>query len=222
MGQAGNFLFMLSGDRPTSSRARALDAVWVLHADHELNASTFAARVAASTLADLHSAVLAALCALKGRLHGGAAEGVMAMIEAAGEPANAAAYVREAVAARQRIMGFGHRIYRQGDPRAAWLRRMAEDLAGETGDRRRFDITRAIEREVAERTGLLPNIDLYSASVYAYLGIPPALFTSMFAVSRVAGWIAHILEQYDNNRLIRPLAEYVGPSPRPYIPLSER
>jgi citrate synthase len=222
LNEAANFLYMLNGRKPSDTAAHIMDVALILHADHELNASTFAARVAASTLSDMHSAVVAALCTLKGPLHGGANEAVMKMLEAIGSVDNAPRYISDALARKERIMGFGHRVYKEGDPRARWLKQMSHQLAEETGDTRWYEMSARIEEEMKAEKGLLPNVDFYSASVYTYLEIRRDLFTPIFAVSRVSGWIAHILEQYGDNRLIRPRAEYVGPSQRPYIPIEER
>jgi citrate synthase len=220
--EASNFLVMMRNEPPDPDRARILNTALILHADHELNASTFAARVAASTLADLHSAVVAGLSTLKGSLHGGANEGVMRMLEEIGEEANVTPYLDSALQDRGRIMGFGHRVYVAGDPRARVLKALSAELAEETRDFRWYSLSCALEERMRQKTGLLPNVDFYSASVYTYMGIPRYLFTPLFAMSRVSGWIAHILEQYDNNRLIRPRAEYVGVGPRSYVPLHER
>ena len=220
--EATNFLYMLDGRRPTDLAAHIMDVVLVLHADHELNASTFAARVAASTLSDLHSAVVAALCTLKGPLHGGANQVVMRTLQAIGSVENVPGYVRGALDRKERIMGFGHRVYKEGDPRARWLKEMSRQLAEETGNPRWYEMSDRMEEEVKADKGLLPNVDFFSASVYTYLGMPIDLFTPIFAMSRVSGWIAHILEQYADNRLIRPRAEYIGPAKRSYVPLSER
>jgi citrate synthase len=222
LGEACNFLYMLNGQPPTDLAAHIMDVALVLHADHELNASTFAARVAASTLSDMHSALVAAICTLKGPLHGGANEAVMKTLERVGSADNVPTYVREALARKERIMGFGHRVYKEGDPRARWLKCMSQQLAGETGNPTWYDMSARMEDEVKADKGLLPNVDFYSASVYTYLGIPRDLFTPIFAVSRVSGWIAHILEQYADNRLIRPRAEYVGPDKRSYVPIERR
>lgn len=219
---ATNFLYMLDGKVPSDTVAHVMDVALILHADHELNASTFAARVAASTLSDMHSAVVAAICTLKGPLHGGANEAVMRMLERIGNPENAHTYILGALERKERIMGFGHRVYKEGDPRAWWLKRMSQQLATETGDATWYDMSARVEEEVKADKGLLPNVDFYSASVYTYLGIQRELFTPIFAVSRSAGWIAHILEQYGDNRLIRPRAEYVGPGKRSYVSVSER
>jgi 2-methylcitrate synthase len=222
LNEATNFLLMLTGERPSEGAAHVMDVALVLHADHELNASTFAARVAASTLSDMHSAVVAALCTLKGPLHGGANEAVMRTLEQIGGVDNVTPWLRDALARKERIMGFGHRVYKEGDPRARWLKRMSEQLAGETGNPQWYEMSARLEDLMKEDKGLLPNVDFYSASVYTYLGMPRDLFTPIFAVSRVSGWIAHILEQYGDNRLIRPRAEYVGPQARAYVPMSER
>jgi citrate synthase len=222
MNEASNFLYMLTGKKPSASAAHVMDVALILHADHELNASTFAARVTASTLSDLHSAIVSALCTLKGPLHGGANQAVMRTLEKIGDVEDVVPYVRSALERKEKIMGFGHRVYKEGDPRARWLKRMSQELAEETGNSKWFEISRAMEEEVRASKGLLANVDFYSASVYTYLGIPRDLFTPIFAMSRVAGWIAHVLEQYADNRLIRPRAEYVGPAQRPYVPLKER
>ncbi len=222
LGEAANFLYMLNGDRPTDSRARIMDIALILHADHELNASTFAARVAASTLSDMHSAIVAAICTLKGPLHGGANEAVMKTLESIGSVDAVPAYLRGALERKDKIMGFGHRVYKEGDPRARWLKRLSSQLADETGDRKWYEMSELMEQEMKADKGLLPNVDFYSASVYTYMGVPRDLFTPIFAVSRASGWIAHVLEQYENNRLIRPRAEYVGPAARSYVPMSER
>lgn len=222
LNEAANFLYMLNDKRPTDLEAHVMDVALVLHADHELNASTFAARVAASTLADMDSAVVAALCTLKGPLHGGANEAVMKTLEKVGVPENVVQYVQDALARKERIMGFGHRVYKEGDPRARVLKRMSQQLAEETGNPKWYDMSSRMEDEVRGDKGLLPNVDFYSASVYTYLGIPRDLFTPIFAMSRVGGWTAHILEQFSDNRLIRPRAEYTGPQYRHYVPSNER
>jgi len=222
LGEAANFLYMLNGDQPSDSRARVMDIALILHADHELNASTFAARVAASTLSDMHSAIVAAICTLKGPLHGGANEAVMKTLESIGSIDAVPAYLRGALERKDKVMGFGHRVYKDGDPRARWLKRLSGQLSDETGDRRWYAMSELMEQEMKADMGLLPNVDFYSASVYTYLGVPRDLFTPIFAVSRASGWIAHVLEQYENNRLIRPRAEYVGPAARRYLPMSER
>jgi citrate synthase len=222
LAEAANFLYMLRGDRPGQTTARIMDVVLVLHADHELNASTFAARVAASTLSDMHSAIVAAICTLKGPLHGGANEAVMKTLEGIGDPDAVHDWVRATLDRKERIMGFGHRVYKEGDPRARWLKEMSRQLAQETGEPKWYEMSTRMEDEVRADKGLLPNVDFYSASVYTYLGMPKDLFTPIFAVSRVSGWIAHVLEQYADNRLIRPRAEYIGPEYRRYVPMGQR
>jgi citrate synthase len=222
LGLAANFLYMLSGRRSSELAARTLDVALILHADHEFNASTFAARVTAATLSDLHSAVVAAIGALKGPLHGGANEQVMLMVEQIKRPANAEAWVRQAIAERARIMGFGHRVYRVEDPRAKHLRRLAVALGREVGDTTAVEILDVVRRVVGEEKGIHPNVDLYSGAAYASMTIPADLFTPIFAMSRVAGWAAHVLEQHGNNRLIRPRAEYTGPARKAWVPLDDR
>lgn len=222
LNEAENFLYMLNGERPAESRAHIMNVALVLHADHELNASTFAARVAASTLSDMDSAVIAALCTLKGPLHGGANEAVMRMLEGIGSAEKVSGFLEDTFARKDKVMGFGHRVYKEGDPRAKWLKRLSKQLGEERGDTKWFDMSSEIENQVGEQKGLLPNVDFYSASVYTYMDVPRDLFTPIFAISRVSGWIAHILEQYGDNRLIRPRADYIGPGRRPYIPMSER
>ena len=223
LGHAEDFLRMLNGAKPTPEAVRAFDMALVLHADHELNASTFAARVTAATLADMHSAITSAIATLKGPLHGGANEAVIRMLIEIGSLERVDDYIRSKLAAKEKIMGFGHRVYHTEDPRATHLREMSRALAESSGDPRWYDMSRRIEKLVNEEKKLNSNVDFYSASVYYMLGIPPDLFTPIFAVSRVAGWTAHVLEQYANNRLIRPRAEYIGPEyPQPYVPLEAR
>lgn len=219
---SAGFLALLHGRPPASDHARVLDIALIVHADHELNASTFAARVAASTLTDLYSAVVAAIVTLKGPLHGGATLRVMRMLEEIGQEDRVSPYVDAAMQRGGTIPGFGHRVYTDGDPRAKILKALSRELAGETDDDRWYQVSTNLEECVSARMGVLPNVDLYAASVYAYLGIPPDLFPAVFAMSRVSGWIAHILEQYTNNRLIRPRAEYIGVGPRSYVPVQER
>ena len=222
LGHAANFLYMMSGERPDEVSARAMDVTLILHADHEFNASTFAGRVAASTLADLYAATSAAVGALKGPLHGGANEQVMRMLLEIGEPARAAEWVRARLAAKGRIPGFGHRVYKTWDPRALILKEYARRLSERKGDTRWYEISLEVERTVRDEKGLYPNVDFYSASLYHALGIPLDLYTPVFAVSRIAGWTAHLLEQYADNRLIRPRADYVGAMQATYVPLEER
>jgi citrate synthase len=222
LSHAANFLFMLTGERPRPEAERAMDVALILHADHEFNASTFAARVAASTLADVHGAITAALATLKGPLHGGANEAVMKTLQEIGDPARAEDWVRDALAAKKKIMGFGHAVYRTEDPRATHLRRMSRELGEAKHDRRWYDLSERLEALVRAQKGLNANVDFYSASVYHSLGIPTDLFTPVFAVSRIAGWTAHVLEQLGNNRLIRPESEYTGPHDVEYVPLDRR
>ena len=222
LGHAANFLYMLTGRRPSDGAAKAMDLALVLHADHEFNASTFAARVAASTLADVHGAIVAAVATLKGPLHGGANEAVMKMLEAIGSPERAEAFVREAFAQKKKIMGFGHAVYRTEDPRATHLRPMSERLGASSGEAKWYEISRRVEDLVRAEKGLNANVDFYSASAYHALRIPTDLFTPVFAVSRVAGWTAHVLEQLADNKLIRPESEYVGRRDVRYVPLAER
>lgn len=219
---AWNFLYMLHGKEPSARRVRQLDTCLVLHADHELNASAFSARVTSSTLSGLYSSVMAAIGTLKGELHGGANEQVMRMLLEVGSPKRLEAYLDEAIAAKRKVMGFGHRVYKEGDPRAAILKRMSAELTAETGRPELYEMSAAMELYMHERKGLIPNVDFYSASVYFSMGIPIDLFTPVFAASRVAGWCAHVLEQYQNNRIYRPRGRYVGPAERPYVPIEER
>jgi citrate synthase len=226
LGHAANFLYMLTGNRPSALQAHALDVALVLHADHEFNASTFVARVAAATLTDVHSAVTGAIGALKGPLHGGANTDVMHLLLDLGEDATdqkVDEVIRAKLARKEKIPGFGHRVYRTEDPRATHLRRMSQELGQKAGNLKWFRISQRIEGLVKAEKKLWANVDFYSASTYYALGIPPELFTPVFAVSRVSGWTAHILEQYAHNRLIRPRAEYIGPAyPQTYLPLDRR
>ncbi len=223
LSHAANFVYMLTGKKPDATAERALDVALILHADHEFNASTFAARVTVATLTDIHSAIASAVGTLKGPLHGGANQDVMRMLIAIGETERAETYVKEALARKQKISGFGHRVYRTEDPRATHLRRMSRDLSESSGTRKWFETSRVIEEVVKREKNINANVDFYSATVYYNLGIPVDLFTPLFAVSRISGWAAHVLEQLDNNRLIRPRADYTGPShPAPYIPMNER
>jgi citrate synthase len=222
LSHAANFLWMLLGDKADDESARMFDVCLVLHADHTMNASTFAARVCAATLSDVHSAITAAIAALKGPLHGGANEQVMKMIREIGEPSKARDYIANKLENKEKVMGFGHRVYKTEDPRATHLRSMAHRLADKTGDANNFEISREIEKAVMDIKGIYPNVDFYAASVYDYLGIPTDLFTCVFACSRVAGWTAHVREQYADNRLIRPDHAYIGPAARDWRPLSER
>jgi citrate synthase len=224
LSHAGNFLWQLKGEKPSETATRALDIALILHADHELNASTFAARVIAATLSDVHSAVTGAIGALKGPLHGGANEAVMRLlfeIDKAGE--DPVEHVRAMLAAKKKISGFGHRVYTTEDPRATHLRRMSEDLGKSAGNPKWFNMSRAIELFINQEKKLNANVDFYSASTYTTLGIDVDLFTPIFAVSRISGWAAHIIEQHDDNRLIRPRADYIGPEyPQPYVAIEQR
>jgi citrate synthase len=220
---ADDFLRMLGGETARSAAVRAFDTALVLHADHELNASTFAARVTAATLADIHAAITSALAALKGPLHGGANEAVMKMLLAIDSLDRVDDDIRSRLECKEKIMGFGHRVYTTEDPRATHLRAMSKAVAESNGETRWYDISRRIEQVVNAEKGLYANVDFYSASLYRGLGIPEELYTPIFAVSRVAGWTAHVLEQYAHNRLIRPRAEYTGPVyPQPYVPIEKR
>ncbi len=219
---ATNFLYMLTGEMPDAYKAHMMDVVLILHADHELNASTFAARVTAGTLAGMYAAITSAIGALSGPLHGGANEQVMRMLLKIGEVDRASAYIQGALDRHERIMGFGHRVYKTEDPRATHLRQMSRELGERTGDTRWYEISRIIEEYIKEHKGLYANVDFYSASVYYMMGIPIDLDTPIFACSRVTGWTAHVLEQYANNRLIRPRAEYIGPKNVVYVPVEQR
>jgi len=226
LSHAANFLYMLTGERPSGLATRAFDVALVLHADHELNASTFAARVIAATLSDMHSAIVGAIGALKGPLHGGANADVMRMlleIGPDGTPDQAEAVIRAKLARKEKIAGFGHRVYHTEDPRATHLRQMSRDLGVRAGQPGWFNMSERIEAVVKAEKKLNANVDFYSASTYHSLGIAIDLFTPIFAVSRISGWTAHVLEQYANNRLIRPRAEYIGPEyPQRYRPLEDR
>ncbi|WP_186578401.1 citrate synthase [Aquibacillus kalidii] len=219
---ATNFLYMLNGDMPKDIEVEAINKALVLHADHELNASTFTSRVCVATLSDVYSGITAAIGALKGPLHGGANERVMKMLTEIGEVDNAIPYIQEKLANKDKIMGMGHRVYRKGDPRAKHLKKMSKELTNITGQSKWYEMSVAIEDYIKAEKGLPANVDFYSASVYHSLGIKHDLFTPIFAMSRFSGWLAHILEQYDNNRLIRPRAEYVGPKDQVYVPVEQR
>jgi citrate synthase len=224
LSHAGNFLWMLNGEKPSETATRTMDVALILHADHELNASTFAARVIAATLSDIHSAITGAIGALKGPLHGGANEAVMRMlfaIDKNGE--DAVEHVKAMLAAKQKISGFGHRVYHTEDPRATHLRRMSEALSKSAKNTKWFDMSRAIEKYINAEKKLNANVDFYSASTYTTLGIDIDLFTPIFAVSRISGWAAHVIEQHDDNRLIRPRADYIGAEyPAEYTPIEKR
>jgi citrate synthase len=226
LGHAANFLYMLTGERPSGLATRAFDVALILHADHELNASTFAARVAAATLTDLHSTIVAAIGTLKGPLHGGANADVMRLLLELGKdapPEKVDEAIRAKLARKDKIPGFGHRVYHTEDPRATHLRQMSRDLGQRAGEPQWFEMSQRIEALVKGEKKLNPNVDFYSASTYHALGIPIDLFTPIFAVSRISGWTAHVLEQYANNRLIRPRAEYTGPEyPQRYVAVDAR
>ncbi|MCC7243430.1 MAG: citrate synthase [Acidobacteria bacterium] len=226
MGHAASFLYMLTGTRPQPAAVRAMDVALTLHADHELNASTFAARVAAATLTDIHSAIVAGIGTLKGPLHGGANADVMKMLIEIGQDAPAEridAFIKGKFARKEKISGFGHRVYRTEDPRATHLREMSKQLGREAGNLRWFEMSERIEALVRAEKKLYPNVDFYSASMYCTMGIAIDLYTPIFAVSRISGWTAHVLEQFANNRLIRPRAEYTGPVyPQSWVPVEGR
>ncbi|HDR3325640.1 MULTISPECIES: citrate synthase [Bacillus cereus group] len=219
---AANFLYMLNDREPNEVEIEAFDKALVLHADHELNASTFTARVCVATLSDVYSGITAAIGALKGPLHGGANENVMKMLTEIGEAENVESYIHNALQNKVKIMGFGHRVYEQGDPRAKHLREMSKRLCVLLGEEKWYNMSIKIEDIVTKEKGLPPNVDFYSASVYHCLGIDHDLFTPIFAISRMSGWLAHILEQYENNRLIRPRADYNGPTHQVYVPIAQR
>ncbi|MGH7801973.1 MAG: citrate synthase [Thermodesulfobacteriota bacterium] len=222
LNHAANFLYMLTGKVPDEMISRFFDICLILHADHELNASTFAARVTSSTLSDLYSAITSAVGTLKGPLHGGANIEVMKMLTDMGTVDKAKEYVRTRLAERKRIMGFGHRVYKTEDPRATHLRRMSKEMGGKTGETKWYEMSRVIEDFMLNEKGMYPNVDFYSASAYYSMGIPIDLYTPIFALSRVSGWVAHVHEQYSNNTLIRPVAEYVGPNDLTYVPIDKR
>jgi citrate synthase len=219
---AGNVLWMLRGERPAKEHERAMDVSLILYAEHEYNASTFTARVVCSTLSDLHSAVTAAIGALKGPLHGGANERVMEVLGEVGSPDNAERWIRDALAQKRRIMGFGHRVYKTGDPRARFLKPLCRQLARETGHDELERTADIIETIVGDEKKLPPNLDWPSARLYFYLGLPIDLYTPLFVVSRVVGWSAHVIEQLGNNRLIRPRANYTGPGLRAWRAIEDR
>ena len=222
LSHAANFLWMLHGEEPDPADAAVLDTTFILYADHTMNASTFTARVVASTLSDIFSATTAAIGALKGPLHGGANEESMRMAEEVGKPENAEAYVRDRLEHKQKIMGFGHAVYTTMDPRATVLKQLCMDVGERAGQPQWFEIFSALEKTVMEQKGLYPNVDLYAAGVYHVLGIPTDLMTPLFALARTAGWTAHVREQYANNRIIRPGSDYVGPTDRTYVPIEQR
>lgn len=219
---AGNFLYMLRGEVPSEVEIEGFNKALILHADHEFNASTFTARVAVSTLSDMYSGVTAAAGALKGPLHGGANEQVMKMLTEIGTVDKTDSYIKEKIENKEKIMGFGHRVYKNGDPRAKYLKEMSRRITDETGQKELFEISLRIAEIMKEEKGLLPNVDFFSATVYHSMGVDHDLFTPIFAVSRMAGWTAHILEQYRENRIMRPRAEYTGERNRKYEPIENR
>jgi citrate synthase len=219
---AANFLYMLTGGRPSATAAKAFDASLTLYAEHEMNASTFTTRVITSTQSDMHSAVAGGVGALKGPLHGGAGEAVMRTLMEIGEVANVDRFTEEALRSKRRLMGFGHRVYRAGDPRAAILRGMAEEACRQSGQFKWFQISAKLHERISAAKGLIPNVDFYSAPLFYSLGIPIDLFTPVIAAGRIAGWTANIIEQHDDNRLIRPRGEYTGAGRRAFVPLERR
>ena len=223
LGEAAHFLYLLDGAEPSAKKIETLDVAYVLHAEHGMNASTFSARVTISTLTDIYSAITAAIATLKGPLHGGANEGVIHMLQEIGSPENVDAYVERSLAEKKRIMGIGHRVYKVLDPRAPHLRHMAIELSRELGEPKWIAMSERIAELMKEKKGLYANVDFYSATVYYSLGIPTDLFTPIFAISRTAGWTAHVLEQLSDNRLYRPLSAYVGdPVGRKFVPIEQR
>jgi citrate synthase len=219
---ARNFLYMLRGERPSDHEAHVFDLALILHADHELNASTFAGRVVAGTLADMYAAVTAAIGALSGPLHGGANTAVMKMLLEIGEVDAVENYIKQALATKRKIMGFGHAVYRTDDPRATHLRQFSKEQGELAGNTTWYEMSRKVEDVMMKETGLYANVDFFSASTYYMMGIPLDLYTPIFAVSRISGWTAHILEQYAENKLIRPRAEYVGQRDLKYVPIDQR
>jgi citrate synthase len=222
LGHAANFLYMLAGKRPAPAAVKAFDASLTLYAEHEMNASTTTTRVIASTQSDMHSAVAGGVGALKGTLHGGAGEAVMRTLMEIGEVANVDGFTERALAERRRLMGFGHRVYRAGDPRAAILKGMAEEACRQSGQFKWFEMAVKLHEGIGKAKGLIPNVDFYSAPLFYSLGIPVDLFTPVIAAGRIAGWTANIIEQHDDNRLIRPRADYVGPKARPWVAREQR
>ena len=219
---AANFLYMLKGKEPEAFESDALDKSLILYAEHELNASTFAARVVVSTLSDMHSGIIAAIGGLKGPLHGGANERAMEMLLDIGEPEKAESWIKNALIQKKKIMGFGHRVYKKMDPRNPVIKKMSKELGERQGVNKWFEISEIVEKIIDREKGLHPNLDFYASSSYYLLGIPIPLYTPIFVASRVSGWIAHVMEQYSDNRLIRPRAEYTGEKKREYLPIEDR
>ena len=222
LGIAENFLYMLRGEMPDADEARMFDVALILHADHELNASTFTTRVVAGTLAGMYGAVTAGIAALAGPLHGGANTNVMKMLIEIDDPAKIDAWVDDALEHKKKIMGIGHAVYKTEDPRATWLRKYSKHMAEKTGVSKWYEMSQRIEQLMLEKKGMYPNVDFYSASTYYLMNIPLDLYTPIFAISRISGWTGHILEQYGNNKLIRPRAEYIGKRDQKYVPIGER
>lgn len=222
LGIADNFLYMLRDERADAEEARMFDVCLILHADHELNASTFTTRVVAGTLAGMYGAVTAGIAALAGPLHGGANTNVMKMLIEIDDPSKVDEWVDNALTEKRKIMGIGHAVYKTEDPRATWLRKYSQRMAEKKGDSKWFEMSQRIEQLMQEKKGMFPNVDFYSASTYYLMGIPLDLYTPIFAVSRVSGWTGHILEQYGHNKLIRPRAEYIGARDQKYVPINER
>jgi len=219
---AENFLYMLRGAKPDAEEAKMFDIALILHADHELNASTFTTRVVAGTLAGMYGCITAGIAALAGPLHGGANTAVMKMLIEIGELDNVDAWVEKALEEKRKIMGIGHAVYKTEDPRATWLRKFSKQMADKTGESKWFEMSQRIEKLMHDKKGMYPNVDFYSASTYYLMGIALDMYTPIFAVSRISGWTGHVLEQYANNKLIRPRAEYVGPRDLKYVPIAER
>jgi citrate synthase len=219
---ATNFLYLLKGELPAEREAHVFDVCLILHADHELNASTFAARVVAGTLADMYAAVTGAIAALSGPLHGGANTNVMKMLLEIGDLENTESYIKQALLEKRKIMGFGHAVYRTEDPRATHLRKFSKEMGERAGDTKWYEMSLKVEELMKREKGLNANVDFFSASAYYSMGIPLDLYTPIFAVSRISGWIGHILEQYADNKLIRPRAEYIGARDLSYVPIAER
>jgi citrate synthase len=219
---AANFLYMLRGEQPSENDARIFDVCLILHADHELNASTFSARVVAGTLADMYAAITAAIGALSGPLHGGANTNVMKTLLEIGAVENVESFIKQALSSKRKIMGFGHAVYKTEDPRATHQRQFSKEIGEAAGDSKWYEISRKVEEVMMSEKGLYPNVDFFSASTYYMMGIPLDLYTPIFAVSRISGWTGHVLEQYADNKLIRPRAEYVGARDLPYVPAEKR
>ena len=219
---AENFLYMLRGEKPEADEARMFDICLILHADHELNASTFTTRVVSGTLADVYGAVTAGIAALAGPLHGGANTNVMKMLIEIGDVDKIEPWLDDALASKRKIMGIGHAVYKTEDPRATWLRKFSKQMGEKKGEMKWYEMSEKIEKLMHDKKGMFPNVDFYSASTYYLMGIPLDLYTPIFAISRISGWTGHILEQYADNKLIRPRAEYVGPRDLKYSPIGER